>query len=54
MFQVVARFGMGSPTDNEISVEALLLGTTSGPFNSEVERVCVENEWVYSVWSPIP
>ena len=38
--------GMGSPTDKEISVEALPLGTSSGTFNSEVERVCIENEWV--------
>ena len=44
---------MGSPTDTVISVEALPLGTSSGTFNSEVERVCVENEWVYAVWSPI-
>lgn len=40
-------------TDPNIEVEAFPLNTNGSGLNSEIERVCVENELVISVWSPI-
>ena len=44
---------MNTPTDVKIDVEPFALNTGSPGLMSEVERVCVENELVISVWSPI-
>lgn len=35
------------------NVEALPLNTSSGSLGAEIERVCVDNSWVISTWSPI-
>lgn len=42
-----------TPTDPKPTVEAFALTTTGGSVGSEIERTCVENEWVITTWSPI-
>lgn len=42
-----------APTDPKPTVEAFPLNTTGGPFGGEIERVCLDNELVISIWSPI-
>lgn len=42
-----------APTDPKPLIEALPLATTGGSIGSEIERVCQDNEWVISAWSPI-
>jgi len=42
-----------TPTDPNIEVEAFPLNTSGSGLNSEIERVCVENELVIGTWSPI-
>ncbi|MFA7347051.1 MAG: ATP-binding protein [Desulfurivibrionaceae bacterium] len=42
-----------SPTDPTTEVEAFPLNTSGSGLNSEIERVCVENELVIGAWSPI-
>ena len=34
-------------------VEAIPLNTSGGALGSEIERVCLDNEWVIPIWSPI-
>ncbi len=41
------------PTDPKLMVEALPLNTSGGALASEIERVCLDNEWVIPIWSPI-
>lgn len=42
-----------TPTDPKLLVEAFSLNTSGSGFGSEIERVCVDNEWVITTWSPI-
>lgn len=35
------------------SVEALPLNTAGAALGQEIERVCIDNEWVIATWSPI-
>ncbi len=42
-----------TPTDPKPTIEAFLITTTGGSVGGEIERVCVENEWVIQAWSPI-
>src|SRR5262245_52649661 len=42
-----------SHTENKIEVEALPLNTGGSSLGSEIERVCMDNEWVITTWSPI-
>jgi predicted AAA+ superfamily ATPase len=42
-----------NPTDPKPTVEAFPLNTTGGTASSEIERVCLDNEWVITTWSPI-
>ena len=42
-----------TPTDPKPIVEAFPLNTSSSGLNSEIERVCTENELVISTWSPV-
>lgn len=41
------------PTDPKHIVEAVSLNTSGGSVGPEIERVCLDNEWVISTWSPI-
>jgi uncharacterized protein len=41
------------PTDQKSVIEAMPLNTTGGALGHEVERVCLDNEWVITAWSPI-
>jgi predicted AAA+ superfamily ATPase len=41
------------PTDRDIATEAYPLNTSGSSFIQEIERVCIENELVISVWSPV-
>jgi len=43
----------GKPTDPKPVVEAMPLNTSGGALGSEIERVCLDNEWVIPTWSPI-
>jgi uncharacterized protein len=40
------------PTGNP-SVESLALNTSGAALGSEIERLCLENEWVIAAWSPV-
>jgi hypothetical protein len=42
-----------TPTDPKLAVEVFSLHTSSSTLGSEIERACVENEWVITTWSPI-
>jgi uncharacterized protein len=42
-----------TPTEPEPTIEAMSLNTSGGAIGSEIERVCLENEWVIPAWSPI-
>jgi len=42
-----------SPTDTKPGVETFALNTSGGSVGGEIERVCTENEWIISTWSPI-
>lgn len=42
-----------TPTDPKPAVEAFPLNTGGTALGNELERVCVDNEWVISAWSPI-
>ena len=37
----------------QASVEAFPLNTSGSALGAEIERVCLDNEWVISTWSPI-
>jgi uncharacterized protein len=41
-----------NPTGNP-NVESLALNTSGAALGSEIERVCLENEWVIGTWSPV-
>lgn len=41
------------PAEPKPVLEALALNTTGSALGAEVERVCLENEWVITTWSPI-
>jgi predicted AAA+ superfamily ATPase len=41
------------PTAAKPTVEAVSLNTGSGALASEIERVCLDNEWIIATWSPI-
>ena len=41
------------PTEPKHIVEAVSLNTSGGAVGPEIERVCLDNEWVISTWSPI-
>ena len=41
------------PTDPKPVVEAMPLNTSGGALGSEIERICLDNEWVIPTWSPI-
>jgi len=41
------------PTDSKPYVEAVGLNTGGGGLGAEMERVCLDNEWVIATWSPI-
>jgi len=43
----------GKPADPKPVVEAMPLNTSGGALGSEIERVCLDNEWVIPTWSPI-
>jgi hypothetical protein len=36
-----------------VAVEAALLNTSGAALGPEIERVCLDNEWVIATWSPI-
>ena len=40
-------------TDSKPTIEVFPLNTSSSGLNSEIERVCIENELVISTWSPV-
>ncbi len=40
------------PTTPEATVEAIPLNTSGATLGAEMERVCIENEWVIGTWSP--
>jgi len=40
-------------TDTKVVVEALALNTSGAALASEIERTCLENEWVIATWSPV-
>lgn len=42
-----------TPTDPKPAVETFTLNTGGTALGNELERVCVDNEWVISAWSPI-
>ena len=42
-----------TPTNPAIVVEGLTLNTASATVTGEIERVCLDNEWVITTWSPI-
>jgi uncharacterized protein len=42
-----------SATATQVTVEAFPLNTSGGALGAEIERVCTDNEWVISTWSPI-
>ncbi len=42
-----------TPAGPRPSVEAFSLNTTGGSVGSEIERTCVDNELVITIWSPI-
>lgn len=42
-----------SSTATQASVEAFPLNTSGAALGAEIERVCLDNEWVISIWSPI-
>lgn len=44
---------MNAPTDSDLPVEAFALNTSGSSIGPEVERICIENELVIPVWSPI-
>ena len=41
-----------SPT-GKTSVEAVALNTSGAALSPEIERLCIDNEWVITTWSPI-
>ena len=41
------------PTSAKPTVEAVPLNTGGAALTSEIERVCIDNEWVIGTWSPI-
>jgi hypothetical protein len=41
-----------SPT-GKIGVEAVALNTSGAALSPEIERLCIDNEWVITTWSPI-
>jgi predicted AAA+ superfamily ATPase len=41
------------PTAAKPTVEAVPLNTGGAALASEIQRVCIDNEWVISTWSPI-
>jgi len=41
------------PTNPKPVVEAMPLNTSGGALGSEIERVCLDNEWIIPMWSPI-
>jgi len=41
------------PTEPKPMVEAMPLNTSGGALGSEIERVCLDNEWIIPTWSPI-
>ena len=40
-------------TTQQASVEAFPLNTSGAALGAEIERVCLDNEWVIATWSPI-
>lgn len=40
-------------TETKVTIEAFPLNTSGSVLNTEIERVCIENELVISTWSPI-
>src|ERR1035441_7564487 len=42
-----------TPTDPKPAMEAFPLNTAGGSVGAEIERVCVDNEFVITAWSPI-
>ena len=42
-----------SPTAAKPAVEAFPVNTGGAALGPEIERICTENEWVISTWSPI-
>jgi uncharacterized protein len=42
-----------NPTATKPTVEAVPLNTGGAALASEIQRVCIDNEWVISTWSPI-
>jgi predicted AAA+ superfamily ATPase len=44
---------MYQATDKQPSVEAVAMNPSAKSYPDEIERVCTENEWVITVWSPI-
>ena len=42
-----------TPTATQATVEAFPLNTAGASLGAEVERVCIDNEWVIATWSPI-
>jgi len=45
--------GQGSPTAPKPMVEAFPLNMGGAAVGPEIERVCTENEWVITTWSPV-
>jgi len=45
--------GQAKPTDPKPTVEPLALNTGGSGIGAEIERTCLDNEWVIQVWSPI-
>jgi predicted AAA+ superfamily ATPase len=44
--------GQDNPTESKPKVEARAINT-NGALEPEIERVCLDNEWVIATWSPI-
>ncbi len=42
-----------TPTDSKVTIEAFPVNTSGATIGSEIERVCIDNEWVITTWSPI-
>jgi hypothetical protein len=45
--------GQAKPTDPKPLVEAMPLNTGGSVIGAEIERTCLDNEWIIQTWSPI-
>lgn len=45
--------GQAKPTDPKPTVEAIPLNTGGSVISAEIERTCLDNEWIIQTWSPV-